>query len=65
MKSKLRTILDDLNYYKDYNFEKDVDERLKSTLERYLEELDNSYLRLKVKDVMYITKRLNTKWRKI
>ena len=58
-KHKLNTILDDLDNYKDYDFKKDVDERLNNTLKLYLEELDNSYYRLKVKNAMYITKRLN------
>ena len=56
---KLDIILDDLDHYKDYDFKKDVDERLNNTLKLYLEELDNSYYRLKVKNVMYINKRLN------
>ena len=56
---KLDNILSDLNKYKDYDFEKDVNERLRKTLELYMEELDNSYSRLKVKDVLYISKRLS------
>lgn len=59
MKHKLEYILEDIEKYKDYDFEKDVHERLNKTLQRYLDELENSYLRLKVKNAVYITKRLS------
>lgn len=59
MKHKLEYILEDIEKYKDYDFEKDVHERLDKTLRRYLDELENSYLRLKVKNAVYITKRLS------
>ena len=59
MKNKLELMLEEIDKYPKLSLSDNIENRLKLTLDRYIEELDNSSQRLRQKNISTVYREIN------